>query len=823
MFLPRPPARTSRPAVRPVKKTMFHHHTLNDTMTIDRSRKPTAGTGLRTPLLQQRPLPALLGLLFAAGLVHLPAPAAAGDSTAWTVTGAEALTDGAFEAYDAVEVTKDGTLTMSGGSMLTTTDFTLKGGSVSLTGDGTAAYAAGTTTLAGGTLTLDDGAAFGGLDFTGSGEYVGRLELGPEAELVLRGGALMTMAGLEASGGLIRVEIRGAADWERPMLLEAGDFVVKGDVRVELGAADDLDGDHPGGDGAGGEVVAFRPAAFSANSIRVDEGARLFVRVSQGGVFTWGAAEGLSPSTEIPDLGRLLIASDAAITNRHFFAVGGASAPAAGAPNLFVASGAVLELRGDGAKLKTEAGTWTHFDTGAVIWITSGEERDDDVPATFKLTQADFTEGRVTGLESVVVRVDSSFKEGELYLLEDGTLGVRMESLAFSGPVGDFLNGIYEVRRDVTTPSWYRTLFLSSLTADEVAESVVKLGSAAAAAGTRERLAQKTAGLSFELFDVLDAAELRGSVPKRAQEDAFLRSMPAVMTNIPVIIEAKSGETRTETELPALGFAKTLRTDDTTVQGAFVLGRGDWRVGLFGAFIEHDFRADAPNSRLPLTGSSEAAVVSLFAAHPLWDGRLLLDLAWSEATDSLSVPSARDTLRAEGVKRTLWSAGAAWERTLLAGDAWSVAGRAGLRGWRWEDSEAQWTAVSGKVLKVEESGGGALSASVGLAARTGFDLPSASGFLGDWLPTRVEASLWGDLTGMTGSRPTLTLSLPEVTAARSSLPGPEPKHFRVSAGGSVVVQFPETRFELSGMTSRAGGGIRSHTLSVRATWRFNEL
>lgn len=813
-------------------------------MTIDRSRKPTAGAGLRAPLLQQRTLPALLGLLFAAGLVHLPAPAAAEpEESAWMVTGAEALTDGAYETYDAVEVQKGGSLTMggayleagltsvtggvlamSGGSMISTTDFTLTSGSASLSGDGTAVYAGGTTTLAGGTLTLDDGAVFDGLDYSGTGKYVGRLVLGPEAELVLRGGARMTMAGLEASGGLIRVEIRGAADWERPMLLDAGDFVVKGDVRVELGAADasraadDLDGDHPGGDGAGGEVVAFRPAAFSANSIRVDEGARLFVRVSQGGVFTWGTAEEHSPSAEIPDLGRLLIASDALITNRHFFAVGGASAPAAGVPNLFVASGAVLELRGDDAKLKTEAGTWTHFDTGAVIWITSGEEEDD-----FKLTQADFSEGLVTGLETVVVRVNSSHNEGELYLLEDGSLGVRMKPLVFSGPVGDLMNGIYEARRDVTTPSWYRVLFSSSATAAEAAESVVKLGSVAAAAGTRERLAQKTAGLSFELLDALDAADLRGSVPKRADEDAFLRSMPAVMTNIPVMIEAKSGETRTETELPVLAAAKVVRTDDTTVQGAFILGHGDWRVGLFGAFIENDFRADAPSTFLPFTGSSEAAVVSLFAAHPLLEGRLLLDLAWSEATDSLSAPAARDTLCAEGVKRTLWSAGAAWERTLFAGDAWSVAGRAGLRGWHWEDSEARWTAVSGTVLKVEESGGDAFSASLGLAARTGFDLPRAGGFLGDWLPTRVEASLWGDLTGMTGSRPTLTLSLPEVTAAHGALPGAEPEHFRMSAGGSLAVQFPETRLELTGAALRAGRGISSHSLSARLVWRFNEV
>lgn len=819
-------------------------------MTIDRSRKPTAGAGLRAPLLQQRAFTPLLGLLLAAGLFTPPAAATDGtDDLTWTVTGAETLTDGAYEPRDAVEVQKGGSLTMDGGAyleagrtavtggaltldggaMITTTDFTLTGGSVSLTGDRTTVYTAGTTTLANGVLTLDDGAEFDGLDFTGSGEYVGRLVLGPAAELVLRGGARMTMAGLEASGGLIRVEIHSAADWERPMRLEAGDFVVKGDVRVELGAADasraadNLDGDHPGGDGAGGEVVAFRPAAFSANSIRVDEGARLFVRVSQGGVFTWGAAKGHSPRAEIPDLGRLLITSEAAITNRHFFAVGGASAPAAGAPNLFVASGGVVELRGEAAKIKTEAGTWTHFDSGAVIWITSGEGEDDVVPDDFKFTQADFSEGLVTGLETVVVRVNSSLKEGELHLREDGSLGVRMNPLVFSGPVGDLMNGIYEARRDVTTPSWYRGLFSSSATAAEAAESVVKLGSVAAAAGTRERLAQKTAGLSFELLDALDAADLRGSVPKRADEDAFVRSMPAVMTNIPVMIEAKSGETRTETELPVLGAAKVVRTDDTTVQGAFILGHGDWRVGLFGAFIENDFRADAPSTFLPFTGSSEAAVVSLFAAHPLLEGRLLLDLAWSEATDSLSAPAARDTLRAEGVKRTLWSAGAAWERTLFAGDAWSVAGRAGLRGWHWEDSEARWTAVSGTVLKVEESGGGAFSASLGLAARTGFDLPRAGGFLGDWLPTRVEASLWGDLTGMTGSRPTLTLSLPEVTAARGALPGAEPEHFRMSAGGSVAVQFPETRLEITGAALRAGRGISSHSLSARLVWRFNEV
>lgn len=788
-------------------------------MTIDRSRKPTAGAGLRAPLFQQRAFPSLLGLLLAAGLLTPPAAADERDGSTWTVTGAEALTEGAYEAHDAVEVRKGGSLTMSGGALISTTDFTLTGGSVSLTGDGTAVYAGGTTTLAGGVLTLDDGAAFDGLDLSGSGECVGRLVLGPAAELVLRGGAVMSMAGLEATGGLIRVEIRDAADAEKHMLLEAGDFVVKGDVRIELGAA----APRAAADGMGGAVAATRPAAFAADSVRVEEGGRLFLRVSEGGVFTWGKAGGLPPRTDQADAGRLQIATDARITNRHFLHVGGAATEAAGAPNLFVASGAVLELRGEAAGIKTEAGTWTHFDSGAVIWLTSGNENDDNVPDAFRLTQVDFTEGRVTGLDTVVVRVNSSLKEGEIHFLEDGSLGVRMNGLVFSGPVGDLMNGIYDARRDVTTPSWYRGLFFASATAADAAESVMKIGSVAAAAGTRVRLAQKTAGLSFELLDALDAADLRGSVPKRADENAFVRSMPAVMTNIPVMIEAKSGETRTETDLPALGAANVVRTDDTTVQGAFVLGHGDWRVGLFGAFIESDFSNDAPSTFLPFTGSSEAAVVSLFAAHPLWEGRLLLDLAWSEATDSLSAPAARDTLRAEGVKRTLWSAGAAWERTLFAGDAWSVVGRVGLRGWHWEDSEAQWTAVSGTVLKVEEPGGDAFSASLGLAARTGFNLPRVGGFLGDWLPTRVEASLWGDLTGMTGSRPTLTLSLPEVTDARGSLPGAAPEHFRMSAGGSVAVQFPETRLELSGAALRAGGGIRSHMLSARLVWRFNEV
>ena len=220
-------------------------------MTIDRSRKPTAGAGLRAPLFQQRAFSSLLGLLLAAGLLTPPAAAADGrDGSTWTVTGAEALTEDAYAAHDAVEVQKGGSLTMdenayleagrtavtggaltmSGGAQISTTDFTLTGGSVSLTGDGTAVYAGGTTTLAGGVLTLDDGAAFDGLDLSGSGEYVGRLVLGPAAELVLRGGAVMSMAGLEAAGGLIRVEIRDAADAEKPMLLEAGDFVVKGDV-----------------------------------------------------------------------------------------------------------------------------------------------------------------------------------------------------------------------------------------------------------------------------------------------------------------------------------------------------------------------------------------------------------------------------------------------------------------------------------------------------------------------------------------------------------------------------------------------------------------
>ena len=816
-------------------------------MTIDRCSKPTADAGLRAPLFQQRVFPPFLGLLLAAGLLHPPAAAADEAAEKWTVTGAEVLTDGANETYDAVEVRQGGSLTMdegagleagrtavtggslsmSGGSMITTTGFTLTGGSVSLSGDGTAVYAGGTTTLAGGVLTLDDAAAFEGIDYSGSGECVGRLVLGPAAELVLRGGAVMTMAGLEATGGLIRVEIRDAADWERPMLLEAGDFVVKGDVRIELGgaaaprraaAADDA----PGGE-AGGEVAATRPAAFSADSVTVTEGARLFVRVSQGGVFTWGRAQGALPRPDLPDEGTLLVAAHARITPRHFLHVGGAAGETEGAPNLFVASRGVLELRGEAGSVKTEAGTWTHFDPGAVIWLTSGEADEDDVSDAFRFTQADFSEGRVTGLETVVVRVNSSPREGELHLLEDGTLGVRMNGLVFSGPVGDFMNGIYEARRAVTTPSWYRTLFFASLTSEAAAESVMKIGSVAAAAGTRGRLAQKTAGLSFELLDVLDAAHLRGSTPKRAEADAFVRSMPAVMTNIPVMIEARSGETRTETELPALGAAKTVRTDDTTVQGAFILGYEDWRVGLFGAFIENDFRADQPSTFLPFTGSSEAAVVSLFAAHPLWGGKLLLDLAWSGATDSLAAPAARDTLRAEGVKRTLWSAGAAWERTLLSGDAWSVAGRAGLRGWHWETSEAQWTAVSGTVLKVEESGGGAFSASLGLAARTGFDLPRAGSILGEWLPTRVEASLWGDFTGMTGARPTLTLSLPEVTHARGTLPGAEPEHFRVSAGGSLAVQFPETRLELSGAALRAGDGVRSHTFSARLVWRFNEV
>lgn len=702
------------------------------------------------------------------------------------------------------------------------------------------------------------------------GSTGGVIHLGEAGRISVEGNSMINMGMVRSEGGTI--EIRATPWIEEGFDSDTGESIetvhqgglfnaevfhaAKGTTRVILGGGDIPDNL---------EASVFGSARFRVGDLLIDPDAAMRIELLKGGRFIvgpneWSNADQLA-HTAHPDAGTLVIGTDFLLAGNVAIQVGEVDEGRAGSlsQNLLVARDGVIELDGPNAKLTTGEGTWTHFELGSILWIfpeavpevpdEAPDEKPDDpagdgsasvpdgndaeetpreplIADRDAVESLDFSKGKVTGLENLTVYVGTQAETGDLYYGADGKLHILIQPPAFEGPLANLTQAVWLKRKDVFTPQYFRKLFLYT-EPEATAANLVRVAGSTAAIGTRERMTADMTMLSGNLSDVVRTLELAGRVPVPVEEDSILRKIPEVMTSIPVMVDASGGRSRTSVPIPDLGLNQTVTSDDTTIRGAFVLGKGDIRFGLYGAFTESDFNRHAEESRLPLTGSSERALVSLFAYVPVEEKRVTMDLTWSEAADKVRVPSAGEFLHAEGVKCSLWSFGLMTECPLF-GDLgstrvdWTVTGLSGARVWKWGDAEALWQAESGDVLKTRESGGYAVSATLGgrIAGSINF---AAKGIFEEWLPRRIDGSLNAAVHGLTSDSASMTVTVPGIEGARGALAVADLPKFQMSADAKLGIQFPQTRIELTGSVMKAGSKHRAHSVGARLSWVFNEV
>lgn len=764
--------------------------------------------------------------------------------------GALTLGEWAYSFATNTEISEQGRLRLEGQSQMEIENLSLKNGLLELSEN---------TQIAG---AVDDEGSIGGA-----------ILLGEAGRISMEGGSAVNVSWFQAEGGTIEMRatpwIEEGADPESgesfETVYQSGLFnaevfhAAKGTTRVILGGGDIPDNL---------EASVFGPARFRVGDLLIDPDAAMRIELLKGGRFIVGSSEWSNadqlPGDAHPDAGTLVIGKDFLLADNVAIQVGKGTAKAEGGlrQNLLVARDGVIELDGPNAKLTTGEGTWTHFELGSILWIfpeavpqvpdepdeepevdpdnpsddgagivpeeNDGEDapREPLIADRDSVESLDFSKGKVTGLENLTVYVGSEGETGDLYYGADGKLHILIQPPAFEGPLANLTQAVWLKRKDIFTPQYFRKLFLYT-EPEHTASNLVRVAGSTAAIGTRERMTADMTMLSGNLSDAVQTLELEGRVPVPVEEDSILRQIPEVMTSIPVMVDASGGRSRTSVPIPDLGLNQQVTSDDTTIRGAFVLGKGGIRFGLYGAFTESDFNQHAEETQLPLTGSSERAIVSVFARVPVHEKLVTMDLTWAEAADKVRVPSAGEFLHAEGVKRSLWSIGLMTEYPVFGDSSstrvdWAMTGLSGMRVWKWGDAEANWQAESGDVLKTRESGGYAVSATLGTRIEGGINF-AAKGIFEAWLPRRIDGSLNAAVHGLASDSASMTVTVPGIEGARGTLPVADLPKFQMSADAKIGIQFPQTRVELTGSVMKAGSRHRLHAVGARLSWVFNEV
>lgn len=768
-----------------------------------------------------RPLMLACGLLAAAsapacaGAVEVPLPEDAFGPAEWTVTGSVSLPSEALEEGDLerLRITGEGALHLGPGAVLTAKEVALEG-KACLEVDGTEAW----------------------WDAPGS-----RVLISDEAILRVDGGGEFLSEALETRGGTIEVTGTARQAAGEDGVQNAAGFgtlrVRAGTTRLAIGGADryGLDDD---------TALSFGRARAGFRKIVLEDGARLQVEIGQGGRLHWGGDFWGNLTDQVsdghPDSGTLAVTGGGkTLLPGMYFTVGEGSATAFDRGlNLLVNPGGMIELDGPDSRLVLGEGTHAHFEPGSVIWVL------DEVTGAYALSAADagdgparldgrlgFSEDQVTGFENLEILFGEDRTSAYCYFNEEGRLVYLLQAPDFKGPFGPMLEAVWRNRQNVLlmTDFYRKLLHRDPATAGE---NLAAIALATTVNGTRERMAAQVMQRSVLLSDALRTLELRGSVPpaRDGEPGLLARHMPEVMKAVPIFLDVSAA--RSHVGASASTGSEVRRRlavlDETVVRAGFVLGRNDWRFGLEGLFSDASQRREKAGTSFRVNGfSSEMSGVTAFVRHRHDGTEFIADFGWLESADKARVPVLGNSVSTEDAKRTLWTAGvlfrqevAAWERF----GGWRLDAFAGLRGTEWKDAQAVWSAQGGEVLRTREKGGFGASATLGAALEGGTDLhyPGLPGIIVSRLPTRIDCAANGALHAGTFPGGSMTVSLPAAQGVRASLPVEKPSGMRFSAGLILGLQFPSTRLEVSGTTFRAGSAYRTHAVSARLSWRFNE-
>lgn len=670
----------------------------------------------------------------------------------------------------------------------------------------------------------------------------GTLELAAGSRLQLDAAGILTTGRTVTSGADIVVSgtARGEAfeDAQQNVLGMSTLKLTQGDTHIRVGGADRFGF-------ATDAVIPFGRSRVAFEALDMAADARLVVEIGNGGRVHWGADPWTANSDQYgdmerhPDAGTLMISGAATITPNMYWTVGETATSAwQRGQNLLVVRDGIVELNGTDAKLDFAPGTRVTFEAGAVLWITTessntraANSSNGTLPDEGVLWQLDLSNAQVMGLGNLSILYGEEQQELYFTVNEAGQIAYMLRPPAFEGPFQPILEALWANRK--TPIEFYRNFFVQTSPA-VAGKHLAAIASATTMNGTRERMAAAGVERSMALSDMVRAMELQGSVPQKTnkedKEGVIARRMPEVLKSVPLFLDVATGRARVRANAPAAGLARRATSDETTVRAGFLLGKGDWRFGLEGLFMDTDFRESRAGSSLVLTkGSSEMTGVTLFSRYRANDTEWIADVSWLEAVDKVGVPILRESVTTDDAKRTLWSVGSFLKRTVVgttgAENDWGLTVFGGMRGWWWRDAKAHWEAKGGEILCTNEKGGLGVTGTLGTGIEGGQKLRSdwAPNFLAAYLPTRIDGGVRAALHAGHFPGGHMAVSLPTgmgATDVTVDMPIEKSSNFRASADVSLGLQFPETRVELTASTLTAGRRYRAQSLSARLVWRY---
>ena len=553
------------------------------------------------------------------------------------------------------------------------------------------------------------------------------------------------------------------------------------------------------------------------NGVSLEAGATLDARIGRGTAMSIGAEfSGLPLDNEFKhrdnrySKGLLVVAAPFELASGMHFNVG-SSETAAGENLLLGAEGVLVVTRGDVLSAASEPifsaadDTTIRFDAGSEIWLSTscGENIDEALAAI------DFGGTDISGLGNVLVSYDG--QNGRFELDGDGRYTVRFEPMRFSGPFAGMLETLWVSRHDLLLPGFFRAIYeRASAKAGEAA--LLNASVLASRLGTDERLAHLNERAAGETpFRWLGAA----GTGKR--DGLYLGTLP-------LHVAFSAGRSEDETGVGAM--RGQIRSDNVTAEASGAAAFGAWRVGVGAAFESSDIKTKGGlenSASIPVSGESDAVLLQVWAGREITFGTLVFNAAWSEASEKARTTSYAKRIEVDDVKRSVWSAGAAWRSPEASYGSVRGAFTARAQLMRFDSADYAVGADGEAFLNAEESvetlGVFALDADLSGAKavpRTG------TAFIDERLPERLVWHAAGGVSYFAGDRErTVSLSVPGWRTPGAQVDVPSIDALLVRASGSVALESDDKRIALEGFGACSNGDYRSYGALIRCEWLFS--
>ena len=642
-----------------------------------------------------------------------------------------------------------------------------------------------------------------------------RIESGGRVEL--HDSAYVEVETTEMTGGTLRVSAAsqsGTSEWFASEI-----HGTSGESVVEVGGRADPE--------LNGPLSILR-----TGSVKVEEGARLNLRATEGGAIifdadgSWDQWAGLMVpgGTGLANGGTIVLAEPLDLVPGLSISAGkGGDAGA----SLFVGAGGTLVLDKEAASekgplLSAGEGDRLVFQPGSTIWFAG-----DDLGRGLTALDGyfDLEGAEVIGIGTAIIRDGTLDTEGRIEVGADGSWNVVMTPIQFSGPFRGTAEALWSaVKADKLETEGFWRRFMTLNNAAGASTGLVEMAGAPSLLMTNARLLDRVERSLREAARLStrapfpSAAEPENRVEK--QKTGMLERIRAAVPVTMLPIEVTAAKRRVEGEVPLpLEGATSVETDETEVALSAVFGWETWRFGLTAAYGTADVEGRRPRSCKQRFGESDMVEAAFWAAHPAAGGRIWMLASWAAASDDAEHYQNNAQIRAEKIERTLWSLASGWRSSSIGSKAfaWEWGGSLALH--RFDDVDYEHEAEGRTIMRAHEDARMLATASFDLAAMGEAVWSWRSGFASEYLPRRGSwrAEMGMDLAaGDLDQR--VTGIVPDVPDAKGTMTIDAIPRVVGRVGVGAALDWKESRLALEGSWSHGSDGWESREMRARLIW-----